>query len=95
MRFLIANPTASLYNNRTQILAALEFACLDILGQKWGVPVYDILGGKRARPRAVRVVPVLSLCRTRDGNGEVRTIDQLVAHAQRAQGSVTASPRTS
>ena len=26
MRFLIANPTASLYNNRTQILAALEFA---------------------------------------------------------------------
>ncbi len=36
MRFLIANPTASLYNNRTQILAALEFACLDLLGQKWG-----------------------------------------------------------
>jgi glucarate dehydratase len=25
LRFLIANPTASLYNNRTQILAALEF----------------------------------------------------------------------
>src|SRR6478752_10372094 len=46
MRFLIANPTASLYNNRTQILAALEFACLDILGKKWDVPVYDILGGK-------------------------------------------------
>ena len=39
MRFLIANPTASLYNNRTQVLAALEFACLDILGQAWGVPV--------------------------------------------------------
>src|SRR3982750_117834 len=46
MRFLIANPTASLYNNRTQILAALEFACLDIIGQRWGVPVHDILGGK-------------------------------------------------
>ena len=42
MRFVIANPTASLYNNRTQILAALEFACLDILGQKWGVPVHAI-----------------------------------------------------
>ncbi len=39
LRFLIANPTASLYNNRTQMLAAIEFACLDILGQKWGVPV--------------------------------------------------------
>jgi glucarate dehydratase len=45
MRFLIAIP-ASLYNNRTQILAALEFACLDILGQKWGVPVCDLLGGR-------------------------------------------------
>src|SRR5438105_5810094 len=46
MRFLIANPTASLYNNRTQVLAALEFACLDILGQAWNIPVYNILGGK-------------------------------------------------
>src|SRR6187549_1906964 len=45
MRFKIANPTASLYNNRTQAMAALEFACLDILGQAWGVPVCDILGG--------------------------------------------------
>src|ERR1700712_4702681 len=39
MRFKIANPTASLYNNRTQILAALGFACLDILGHAGGVPV--------------------------------------------------------
>ena len=46
MRFRIANPTASLYNNRTQLLAALEFACLDLLGQKWGVPVSEILGGR-------------------------------------------------
>src|SRR5690242_10251571 len=46
MRFLIANPTASLYNNRTQLLAALEFACLDILGQRWGAPVSEILGGR-------------------------------------------------
>src|ERR1041385_2427854 len=46
MRFLIANPTASLYNNRTQVLAALELACLDVLGQKWGVPVSEILGGR-------------------------------------------------
>ena len=46
MRFLIANPTASLYNNRTQVLAALEFACLDILGQAWNTPVCDILGGR-------------------------------------------------
>src|SRR6266481_7271175 len=81
MRFLIANPTASLYNNRTQILAALEFACLDILGQKWGVPVYDILGG-RLQDR----VPFASYLffrypNPKDASGDVRTIDQLVAHA--------------
>jgi glucarate dehydratase len=82
MRFLIANPTASLYNNRTQILAALEFACLDILGQKWGVPVSDILGG-RLRDR----VPFASYLffRYAGANGavqEVRTIEQMVAHAR-------------
>jgi glucarate dehydratase len=84
LRFLIANPTASLYNNRTQILAALEFACLDILGQRWGVPVCDIMGG-RLRDR----VPFASYLffRYANGNngncGEVRTIDQLVTEAKK------------
>jgi glucarate dehydratase len=78
MRFLIANPTASLYNNRTQVLAALEFACLDILGQAWGVPVCDILGG-RLRDR----VPFATYCffryaNPKTGKGEVRTPEQLV-----------------
>ena len=81
MRFLIANPTASLYNNRTQLLAALEFACLDILGQSWGVPVSDILGG-----RLRDTVPFASYCffrypDPRTGRGEVRSIDQLVDFA--------------
>jgi glucarate dehydratase len=78
MRFLIANPTASLYNNRTQLLAALEFACLDILGQAWGVPVCDILGG-RLRDR----VPFASYLFWRyanpeTGRGETRTPEQLI-----------------
>src|SRR5918997_7168487 len=30
LRFKISNPTASLYNNRIQLHAALEFACLDL-----------------------------------------------------------------
>jgi glucarate dehydratase len=82
MRFLIANPTASLYNNRTQVLAALEFACLDILGQAWGVPVSEILGG-RLRDR----VPFAAYCFFRypnpqSGEGEVRTIDQVLANAE-------------
>ncbi len=81
MRFRIANPTASLYNNRTQVLAALEFACLDLLGQEWGAPVYDLLGGKLQDE-----VPFASYLFYRyadqDGNGEVRTVDQLVAQAE-------------
>jgi glucarate dehydratase len=81
MRFKIANPTASLYNLRTQILAALEFACLDILGQAWGVPVCDILGG-RLRDH----VPFAAYCFFRYAHpktgGEVRTIDQLVSHVR-------------
>jgi glucarate dehydratase len=82
MRFLIANPTASLYNNRTQVLAALEFACLDILGQKWGVPVCDLLGG-RLNDR----VPFASYLffrypNPKDGSGETRTVEQLVALAR-------------
>jgi len=62
------------------VLAALEFACLDILGQAWDVPVCDILGG-RLRDR----VPFASYCffryaDPRTGSGEVRTIEQLVEH---------------
>src|ERR1700679_2657218 len=85
MRFLIANPTASLYNNRTQVLAALEFACLDILGQAWGVPIHQILGGKlRIR------VPFTSYCFFRYANPhgateEVRTAVQVVAYARAAK----------
>lgn len=83
MRFVIANPTASLYNNRVQVLAAIEFACLDLLGQAWGIPVSEILGG-RLRHR----VPFASYLffrygSTADGSGEVRTIDQLLTEARR------------
>ena len=81
MRFLIANPTASLYNNRTQVLAALEFACLDILGQKWGVPVCDLLGG-RLRDRVQFASYLFFRYANQDGEGEVRTIEQLVTHAR-------------
>src|SRR5919106_6338938 len=82
LRFLIANPTASLYNNRTQMLAAIEFACLDILGQKWGVPVSEILGG-RLRDR----VPFASYLFYRYASkhndvDEIRTAEQLVSHAR-------------
>lgn len=81
LRFKIANPTASLYNNRTQLLAAIEFACLDIVGKKFDVPVHDLLGGKLRDN-----VGFASYLFFRYGVGpsrehEVRTSEQLVAHA--------------
>jgi glucarate dehydratase len=81
MRFLIANPTASLYNNRTQMLAALEFACLDLLGQKWGVPVCDILGGKVRDSVPFASYLFFRYANHGNGTGEIRTPDQLVAEA--------------
>jgi glucarate dehydratase len=82
MRYLIANPTASLYNNRTQILAALEFACLDILGQKWDVPVSEILGGRLQERVPFASYLFFRYPNSKDGSGEVRTTEQLVAHAR-------------
>jgi glucarate dehydratase len=82
LRFLISNPTGSLYNNRTQMLAAVEFACLDILGQKWGVPVSEILGG-RLREQ-VPFASYLFFCypNARSKKGEIRTAEQLVESAR-------------
>ena len=81
LRWMLANPTASLYNNRTQLLAAIEFACLDLQGRELGVPVHELLGGK------VRdVVPFASYLFFRhpneEGTGEIRTASQLVEHAR-------------
>ena len=81
LRFKICNPTASLYNNRTQVHAAIEFACLDLIGKHLGASVSDLLGG-----RVRDAVPFASYLFFRypaaDGTGEVRTIPQLVAHAR-------------
>ena len=82
LRFAICNPTASLYNNRTQVHAAIEFACLDVIGQKLGVPVSEFLGG-RVRD-AIEFASYLFF-RYPDGasrQGEVRSAEQLVAHAR-------------
>jgi glucarate dehydratase len=45
MFWKVCNPTASLYNNRTQLHAAIEFACIDIIGKKLGIRACDLLGG--------------------------------------------------
>lgn len=80
LRFKIANPTASLYNNRTQLLAAIEFACLDLIGRHLGVPVHDLLGG-RIRDE-VPFASYLFFRYAADGFTEIRTPEQLVEHAR-------------
>ncbi|MFI9844031.1 enolase C-terminal domain-like protein [Nonomuraea sp. NPDC051941] len=80
LRFKIANPTASLYNNRTQLLAAIEFACIDLIGQHLGVPAHDLLGG-RIRD-AVPFASYLFFRYAAKGYGEIRTPDQLVEHTK-------------
>jgi len=82
LKFRISNPTASLYNNQTQILAALEFACLDLLGQAWGVPVSEILGGRLRDRVPFACYLFFRYPNPQNGNGEVRTVDQLISHAQ-------------
>ena len=82
LRFAIGNPTASLYNNRTQMLAALEFACLDILGQKWNVPVSEILGGRLRDQVPFASYLFFRYPNPRVKNGEIRTVEQLVESAQ-------------
>lgn len=82
LRFKICNPTASLYNNRTQLHAAIEFACLDIIGQKLGVPVYDLLGGKLRNHVNFASYLFFRYANPDAGHGEVRTAEQLVKHAE-------------
>lgn len=80
LRFKICNPTASLYNNRTQLHAAIEFACLDIMGKKLGVPVHQLMGGKVRDEIKFASYLFYRFPNERSGAGEVRTIEQLVDH---------------
>ncbi|HEX6507964.1 MAG TPA: mandelate racemase, partial [Chloroflexota bacterium] len=80
MRWKLLNPTASLYNNRTQMFAALEFACLDIVGQRLALPVYQYLGGK-LRDRVPFASYLFFRYANAEGRNEVRTIEQLLDHA--------------
>jgi glucarate dehydratase len=82
MRFAICNPTASLYNNRTQMHAALEFACLDIMGQKLGVPVSELLGGQVRDEIDFASYLFFRYANSATGQGEIRTPQALAAQAK-------------
>lgn len=82
LRFMLMNPTASLYNGRTQLHAAVEFACLDLMGQSLGVRVCELLGGALREQ-----VPFASYLFFRypddaTGAGGEETPGEMVAHAR-------------
>lgn len=80
--FKLCNPTAGLYNNRLQLHAAVEFACLDLIGQRLGVPLYQLLGGRLRHEVPFASYLFFRYPNPKDGKGEVRTPDQLVAHTR-------------
>ena len=82
LRWKIMNPTGSLYNNRMQLHAALEFACLDIMGKATGLRACDFLGG--ALREEVPFASYLFFRYNNDatGGGGEETVDEMVAHAQ-------------
>ena len=45
MRWKIMNPVATLYNHRTQVHAAIEMACMDVVGKALGIRACDLIGG--------------------------------------------------
>jgi glucarate dehydratase len=82
LRWKIMNPVGSLYNNRSQIHAAIEFACIDLVGKKLGIRACDLLGG------AVREeIPFASYLFYRynskkTGLGGEASADEMVNHAK-------------
>ena len=82
LRWKIMNPTASLYNARMQLHAALEFACIDLMGKALDMRACDLLGG------AVRErVPFASYLFSRHPNeatgaGGEETAEEMVSHAK-------------
>ena len=80
--FKVCNPTASLYNNRTQIHAAIEFACLDIVGKTLNLPVCDLLGGK-IRDEVQFAAYLFFRYADPVSGGEVRNAEQLITEVRK------------
>lgn len=86
LRWKIANPTAGLYNSRLQIHAAIEFACLDIVGKATNLRACDLIGGSLRE-----AVPFASYLFYRypdeeSGAGGEETPEEMVAHARDLTG---------
>ena len=82
MYWKICNPTASLYNNRTQLHAALEFACIDIMGKKLGVRACDLLGGALREEIPFASYLFFRYANELTGKGGIESAEEMVLHAK-------------
>ncbi|WP_213452183.1 enolase C-terminal domain-like protein [Rhizomonospora bruguierae] len=81
MRFMLLNPTAALYGNRTALHSAIEFACIDLMGKYLNVPASQLFGG-RLRENIAFGSYLFFRYPAEDGSGEISGPEQLVAHAR-------------
>ncbi len=82
MYWKICNPTASLYNNRTQLHAALEFACIDIMGKKLDIRACDLLGGALREEVPFASYLFFRYANEQTGKGGEETAEEMVSHAK-------------
>ncbi|WP_244606490.1 enolase C-terminal domain-like protein [Arsenicitalea aurantiaca] len=82
MRWKIMNPTASLYNNRMQIHAALEMACMDAAGKHLGIRACDLLGGAMRERVPFASYLFYRLPDEKTGRGGEVDPEEIVAHAR-------------
>jgi len=82
LRWKLMNPTASLYNNRMQMHAAVEFACLDIMGRALDMRVCDLLGGALRESVSFATYLFYRYPSEDGGAGGEETPDEMVAHCR-------------
>jgi glucarate dehydratase len=80
LRWKVNNPILSAYISNLQVLAPIEFACLDIMGKVTGRPLCDLLGG-RVRDE-IPFAAYLFYRYRRDGEGGEETAEQMINHAE-------------
>jgi glucarate dehydratase len=78
----VCNPTASLYNNRAQLHAAIEFACIDIVGKKLGIRACDLLGGALREQVPFASYLFYRYPNEKTGAGGEESAEQIVAHSK-------------
>lgn len=81
LRWKIMNPVASLYNNRMQLHAAIEMACMDVAGKALGIRACDLIGG--ALRETIPFASYLFYRYPGEGHGGEVSADEIVAEARR------------